>query len=450
MKDQLHSPWGITRFLTYITPSVLSILIVSLYMVVDALFVSRYAGTLAMAAVSIIMPLFSLCFGVGIMMAAGSSAVIGIEIGEGKTETARRHFSLGFYFLVATGLLIILLTVVTGWDRLARLLGASDLLMADCTLYLRAFIVGIAAVLLQVYLEYSIRLDGEPIWSFYVTLAGGFTNVALDYLFIVKLGMGVEGAGIASTAGICVASSMGVFYFLTRGNVLGFTRPVMDWTFLKDSLLNGFSEMVTEFSSGAKTLIFNRMLLAYAGEAGVAAMSILTYLYFLFSSLYIGLSMGVSPLVSVSFGAKNVERLREFMGHSIKVTLVGSLVTYLLILGYGDAIITLFTAGRADVTGLAAEGMSIMSLTFLVIGFNILSSGIFTALNNGKISAVISFLRSFVFTIGFLVVLPPIMGTSGIWASITAAEVLTLFISVFFALKYRVHYLGKEAMAICN
>ncbi|WP_300669624.1 hypothetical protein [Desulfoluna sp.] len=135
------------------------------------------------------------------------------------------------------------LSAATGWDRLARLLGATDLLESDCTLYLKAFIVGIAAVLLQVYLEYSIRLDGEPLWAFYLTLAGGFTNVALDYLFIVKLGMGVEGAGIASAAGICAASSMGVLYFLTRGKVLRFTRPVMDLTFLKDSLLNGSSEM---------------------------------------------------------------------------------------------------------------------------------------------------------------------------------------------------------------
>ncbi|MCG8472841.1 MAG: MATE family efflux transporter [Desulfobacterales bacterium] len=446
MEKEMQSAWSTWRFIRYITPSVLSIVTISLYMVVDALFISRYAGTLAMAAVSIIMPLFSLCFGVGIMMASGASALVGIELGKGEREAACRHFSLGLLFLLVVGVGIVVGGEVAGWERISRVLGASPALLPLCSLYLKYFIIGLAVVLLQIYFEFFIRLDGKPIWAFYLTLLGGVTNVGLDYLLIVKMGMGIMGASLASAAGICMASAVGVFYFLFHSKTLFFRRPLVDGRFLVEALANGSSEMVTELSSGVKTFVFNRVLLAYAGEPGVAAISILMYLYFLLNSLYIGLSMGVSPLLSVNFGAQNIKKLKELMGYALKLTLAGSLATFAITLVWGDAFISLFTSGRPGVTAMAQEGLFFMSGAFLVTGFNILSTGGFTALNNGKISAVIAFLRSFVFTIGLVLLLPLFMGLKGVWLSLTLAEWLTLIVALWCVSRYKRVYIPQEVL----
>jgi len=448
MKQDMHSAWSTTRFLSYITPSVLSIFTVCLYMVVDAIFISRYAGTLAMAAVNIILPLFSLCFGVGIMMAAGASALVGIEIGQQKTEKARQHFTLGFLFLLAAGTATLALMFGVGAEQIALMLGASEKLLPYCVSYLQVFAVGISVIMLQIYLEFFIRVDGKPIWSFYLTLAGGITNLVLDYIFIVNMDMGIHGAGIASSVGICVASLVGVCYFLFQAGTLEFTMPRMDVGFIKDAIINGSSEMVTEFSSGVKTLIFNRVVLAYAGEAGVAAMTILIYLYFLFTSFYIGLSMGTSPLISINYGSSNTAKLRELVWHSVRVTAVASVCTFFVTLCWGWSLITLFTAGREDVTAIAQAGLPILAVAFLVTGFNIISSAYFTAFNNGKVSALISLLRSFAFTIGLVTVLPPILGLKGVWYAITLAELLTLGVTLIFAAKYWGRYLGGETAPV--
>ena len=443
MQSQPEGPWSTGRFLAYVTPSILSVITVSLYMVVDGFFISRYAGTLALAGVNIIMPLFSLCFGVGIMMAAGASALVGIEIGEGKKKLASRHFTLGILFLLFMALVLVALIFGAGSERICKALGASELLMPLSQAYLTAFTAGLVGIMFQIYFEFFIRLDGKPIWALVVTLSGGITNVILDYFLIVKMDMGITGAGVASASGILVASAVGGFYFFKVSKILSFRKPVFDGCFLKGAIVNGSSEMVTELASGVKTLIFNRVLLFWAGEAGVAAMTILIYLYFLLSSFYIGLSMGVSPLLSISYGAKDIPRLKELLGHSLRVILVASVATFALTLGFGDAIITLFTDGRPDVTTIAQNGLTLFAGAFLVTGLNILSSAGFTALNNGKVSALIAFLRTFVFTIGFVLVLPSAFGLKGVWFSVTAAEILTLATCWVLVMRYREHYLGR-------
>ena len=442
MTHDIHGPWSTPKYIAYITPSVLSIFTICLYMVVDAIFIARYAGTLAMASVNIVLPLFSVCFGVGIMMAAGASALVGIEVGKKENEKACKHFSLGALFLGTAMVLSWILLWAVGMERIAMLLGASEKLLPFCVTYLRVFSVGLGLVMIQIYFEYFIRLDGQPMWSFYLTLAGGITNLALDYIFIARLGMGIEGAGIASSAGIGVACMVGLGYFLFKAKTLEFKKPDMDGAFIKAALFNGSSEMVTETSSGVKTLVFNRVVLAYAGEAGVAAMTILIYLYFLFTAFYIGLSMGTAPLISINHGCQNTAKLRELVGHSIRVTSVAAVFTVLLTLFGGDALIHLFTAGEREVTDLAQAGLPILSVAFLVTGFNILSSSYFTAFNNGKISAIISLLRTFAFTIGLVIVLPPILGLQGVWLSIALAELLTLVLSLTFARRYWGRYLG--------
>ncbi|SCY72508.1 putative efflux protein, MATE family [Desulfoluna spongiiphila] len=452
MEEHFKREWSMGDFLRFVTPSILSIITISLYMVVDGLFVSRYIGSLALAAMNIIMPLFSFCFGIGIMVAAGSSAIIGIELGEGHRDRANRHFSLAFVSLVVVAVAILVLLKGVGVERISRLLGATDTLLPYCSVYLKAFGAGLAAVVLQIFFEFFIRLDGKPVWAFYITLAGGFTNILLDYLLIVRLDMGLHGAGVASATGIGLSGVIGAFYFLKRSVSLTFTRPKLDVLFLRNTVLNGSSEMVSEIASGVKTLVFNLVIITYAGEKGVAALSIIMYLYFLLSSLYIGLSMGVAPVLSFNYGARNVEKLKGLIAHSCRVIGVTSLATFVFTWVWGGQVIRLFAEGQPEVTALAQGGLRIVAFTFLLNGISIFCSAFFTSVNNGKISALLTFLRTFVFTLGFVWLLPPMLGISGIWLSVPAAELATLAVSLWFARAYRGVYLspgcGREAVTV--
>ncbi|MCG8617155.1 MAG: hypothetical protein MI802_13130 [Desulfobacterales bacterium] len=431
------------EFIKFVLPSVMSLITISLYMMVDAVFVSRYAGPMALAAVNIVMPLFNLSIGLAIMTAAGSSAIIGIELGQKRYDAANRHFSLTFCFLLGLMAAFYIGVRAGGIEQIARLLGASDILAPFCTAYLEMFLPGITAVLLQLFFEYFIRLDGRPGYAFLITLASGLTNVALDYWLIVHMDMGIRGAGIASTAGILVAVAMGIIYFLFRADNLKPARPAADIGFLCKSLVNGSSEMVTELSSGVKILVFNLIIIQYAGEAGVAAMAIFLNLYFVMSSFHVGLIMGTAPVFSYNFGAGNFPKVRQLVGQALTASAVAAAVVFILAQTQASSIIGWFTRD-ARVFSIAAEGFRIFSFTFLFNGFTILASGFFTAVGNGKISASIAAMNSIVFTLGFVAVLPGFMGLKGVWTSVPLAEFTAMIMSAVFFMKFRGVYVTPD------
>jgi len=444
MEQFFSRKWSALDYAKFVTPSVLSMISISLYTIVDALFIARYAGPLAMASVNIVMPFFCLTFGVGVMFAAGASAIIGIELGERQSEKAFAHFSLTGSVLISLAIGIILLAKGAGTGRIALLLGATDKLLPYCVSYLNAIIYGLGAVILQVAVEYFMRLDGRPGWAFFTTIGAGLTNVVLDYILIAEFGMGISGAGIASSAGIGVAVAIGIYYFIFKARMLRFARPIMDFRFLRNAMINGSSEMVSELSAGVKTLVFNYVVLSYAGEYGVAALSIMMYTYYLLSSVHIGLSIGVSPAVSFNYGRQNFPKIRELVRMSGLVMLGASVLSFVVALVYGNDIIRLFAKGEQTVVAIAEGALAIFAFSFLLEGVSILASGFFTSVNNGKISALISFLKSFVFTLGFVMVLPPLFGLNGVWLSVPMSEVAAVAMSVFFFMKYRHRYVRPE------
>lgn len=443
METYLLKKWSMPAFIKFILPSVMSLITISLYMMVDAVFVSRYAGPMALAAVNIIMPLFNLSVGAAIMVAAGASAIIGIELGEDKKAAANRHFSLTFCFLLLVSAVFFISVRTMGLERIARLLGASEGLLPLSTAYLDVFLIGMSAVLFQLFFEYFIRLDGKPLWAFGITLASGLTNVVLDYWLIVRMDMGIRGAGIASSAGILVAVAAGFLYFCFRSVHLKPVRPVPDLRFIRRALVNGSSEMVTELSSGVKILVFNLVIIQYAGEPGIAAMAILLNLYFFMSSFHIGLIMGTAPVFSYNFGAGNFAKIRQLAGQSVTMSLVVSLLVFGLAQVHGARIIGCFTSDPR-VAGLALGGFRIFAFTFLVNAVTILASGFFTSVGNGKISAVIAGTNSFVLTLGFVWILPGIFGLNGIWMSVPLAEIIAMGMSVAFFMKYRRVYVTPD------
>lgn len=435
--------WSVKDFIKFVFPSVMGLITISLYIAVDAMFVSRFVGPMALASVNIIMPFYSLCLGLGIMMASGASALIGIELGERDKKRANSHFSLIFCFLVTVAIIIFLLTHIIGLKEIALGLGASVSLLPYCKAYLKVIIFGITLLPLQLFFEYFIRLDGKPMWAFLISLSSGLINILLDYYFIVHLNMGITGAGIASSAGIGTAVILGCLYFRFRSKNIRPTVPVMDNIFLWKSMVNGSSEMVTEISSAVKILVFNVVIIQYAGENGIAAMAILMNLYFLLSSFHIGLSMGTAPVISYNFGRRNFPKIRQLVRQALTASFCVSILSFLLAKFQRLSLIGLFT-DNSEVLDLASNGLAIFAFVFLVDAVNILSSGFFTAVGNGKISALIAFLNTFILTLGFVFVLPHFLELQGVWLSIPMAATIAMGLSVYFFIKYQPVYLGRR------
>ncbi|WP_419175951.1 MATE family efflux transporter [Desulfosediminicola sp.] len=444
MENVFNKRWSVIDFARFVTPSILSIVSISLYYVVDSIFISRFAGHLALAAVNIIMPFFGLMLGVGLMVAAGASALIGIELGEGKNTQAQQHFTLVFFTLVVLMLFVLAFWQIFGIEKVPGLLGASELLIPYCISYLNVLIIGLAMIGMQLFFEFFIRLDGKPLWALYLALLGGSVNLLLDYLLIAKLDMGIMGAGIATTAGIFTAVTVGFYYFLFKAEHLKFRKPKLDWKFLGRSMANGSSEMVTELSAGAKALAFNIVLLSYVGETGVAAVSILLYSYWLLSSFQIGLSMGVAPVISYCFGARDFAQIRRLASLTITTAGIAALSFFSLVWFAGHHLIDIYAKGQDEVVTLANTGLQIFKWGLLLNCISILASAFFTAVGNGKISAMISFLNSFVLSITFIMFLPEIFGVSGIWMAVPLAELGASAVAIGLMYKYRWRYLYVE------
>jgi len=444
MEEYFSRRWSLFDYLKFVTPSIMAMISVSLYMVIDALFVAIYAGPLAMASLNIIMPFFSFSFGIGIMMSVGASAIIGIELGQGNKAQAHSHLSLTLAFLVVFSVLICAVSLLVGSETISTLLGASEILLPYCVDYLNIFIFSIGLVLIQVFFEDFIRLDGRPSWTLYSTLGAGITNIVADYILIVHCDMGIRGAAIGSVVGILAAIAIGSYYFVFKANVLRFVIPSMDIRFLWNAMVNGSSEMVSQLSSGVKTIVFNYVVIRYAGEYGIAAMSILMYMYFMLSSFHMGLTMGVAPVISFNFGRRDFTKIRELMRTSIMVVAIASVASFLIAMFFGDHIIEAFAKGEADVILIAEQGLAIFGVTFLMEGICIFISGYFTAVNNGKLSAMVSFLKSFIFTLGFVAILPPYLGMNGVWLSVPLSEGAALIISVVLLFRTAKRYLRPD------
>lgn len=443
---KITRPWSFIDFAKYVVPSILSIMSISLYMMVDGIFISRFVGAHGMAAVNIIMPIFGLLVGIAIMVAAGGSALVGIEIGAGNKEKAKEFFSLLASLLAGASIVIPIGLYSIGLERMATLLGASEVLLPFCRDYLQAFLLGLAVVMLQLFYEFFIRLDGKPLWALALAFTGGFVNLSLDYLLIVVLDMGVTGAGYASAAGVGASVLLGTYYFLFHGENLGFIRPQWNPLFLWKTVVNGCSELITECSTAIKTVAFNYVILRYADETGVAAMAIMMYLYFLFSSFHLGLSMGIQPLISVNYGAKNHSKIKEIVQRAVLLSTSVSLVFGGIALFLREEIVNAFAKGQDSVVAYADHGLAVLSVGVTVCFITILASGFFTSVGNGKISAIISFCNSFVLTLGFIYIFPKFFGVEGVWWVIPTAEIGAASLSLYFLWKTRKRYFGQTEL----
>ncbi len=413
-------------FFKFVLPSVLSMVFMALYTVIDGIFVARFSGPDALAAINIVLPLFSLAGGLGIMAAAGGSAIVGIQLGAGKREEANHLFSMIISSTTLIGTLLAVFALL-GFTPLLHLLGASEKLMPYAKIYGLMITLMLPVFILKVLLEFFMRVDGNPNLSLILSISGGVINIGLDWLLMSQFHMGIAGAAIATATGAVMSLGIGIWYFLTKSN-LKFTFVRWDIKCLLEVAFNGSSEMLTELSTGLTTFLFNLMAMKFAGETGLAALSILLYTHFLLMSVFLGFSSGVAPLISYAQGAEDHTMLKLIVQRSRQYILMASAVIVVFTFLKADLLTRVFVPTHSPVYSLTFEAIQLFAASFIFMGINIFASARYTALNNGKVSAAIALLRSLIGTLLGLLILPNLFGLKGLWLVIPFSEALTFML----------------------
>ncbi len=432
-------PVTLRNILRFAVPTIVMSVFMSFYTMVDGLFVSNLIGTDALSAINLTEPVIQLVTAVSTMLATGGSAVIMRKMGEGKTEEARQDFTFLILVNVAVGLIMCVLGYAL-MEKLFEGMGLSEGVAAYCTEYLSHYLLFTIPILLMNNFTLYMIASEKATFSLLCSVAGGVLNIILDYILIAVCDMGIAGAAVATGLGYSVTAIAGLFVFSRRKNLLHFTKPAYRFRVLLDASTNGCSEMATALVTGIITLLFNWTMLKYVGENGVAAVTIIMYVLMFTSSLYAGYSYGVAPMASYYYGEGNREKLKKLVSLSLKTISVISIATVILSFSAAKPLVSVFARPDNPVYALAVTGNRICSIALCFIGFNIFASGLFTALSNGIVSAVLAFSRSFVFMLIAMLILPALFGVTGVWLATPAAELMAVLLSAVMFLKYRKRY----------
>lgn len=439
MENKLAYKFTNKELIKFAMPTVMMMVFMSLYTIVDGIFVSRLVGSNALSAINISLPVLNFIFAISIMFATGGSAVVGKDMGEGLNERAQKRFSLIILVNFILGIFVSILGLLF-INKIVIFLGASEALFQYTKDYLIIMFLFIPFNMIKVNFEYFLVTSGKPNVGLFLTVLGGFTNMVLDYVFIGPLNMGIKGAGLATITGQAITVIISLFIFFNKKNTLYFRKPELDFKMLVKSMANGSSEMVTNLSAGITTLFFNAAMMHYLGENGVAAITVILYAQFLLTSIYLGFSSGVAPVISYKYGEKDSDQLKIIIKYSIQFICITSLITFIISYLISGNIISAFVENNNPVYDIAKNGFNIFGIGFLFTGLNIFASSMFTAFSDGKTSAIISFLRTFVFIVVGVNLLPKFLGVNGVWFTIPLAEILTIIISIFFIRKYKSKY----------
>ena len=440
MKIQLSDHFTIRKLLRFVLPSIVMMVFTSIYGVVDGLFVSNFVGKTPFAAINLVMPFLMILGGFGFMIGTGGSALVAKTMGAGDDETADRYFSMLIKLTLGFGLVLTILGVAL-MEPISRLLGATDAMLADCVRYGRVVLAFNAAFMLQNVFQAFLITAEKPKLGLYATVAAGVTNMVLDALFIAGFGWGVEGAALATGLSQCVGGVFPLIYF-ARPNTsrLRLVRAKIEWKAMGQACFNGASELMSNISGSLVSMLYNFQLLRFAGENGVAAYGVLMYVQFIFIAIYVGYAVGSAPIVSFHFGAENHAELRSMLKKSATLTAAEGVILTIAAYLLAEPLAKVFVGYDAELLQMTAHAFRLFSLTFLISGFNIYISSFFTALNNGAISAAVSFLRTLVFQMLAVLILPNLFGVDGIWWSIAAAEIPAFAVSLAFLFGKREKY----------
>lgn len=442
MKTQikLSDHFTYPRLLRFCLSPIIMMVFTSIYGVVDGLFVSNYAGKTAFAAINLVMPFTMIFGGVGFMFGTGGSALVAKTLGERKPELANRYFAMMVEASLVSGIVISVVGVAF-MEPIAKLLGASDEMLPYCVTYGRIVIGFNTAFMLQNLFQSFLITAEKPKLGLYATVAAGLTNMVLDALFVAVFRWGVAGAAIATGVSQCVGGVLPFLYFCRPNSSLLRYRPTAVQA--RPVLMaagNGFSEVISSVTSSVVGMLYNIQLLAYAGENGVAAYGTIMYVDFAFMAVFIGYSIGSAPIVGYHYGAMNPKELNNLLTKSIKLMVGGGVAMFAAGQTLASPLAHIFVGYDQELMEMTVHGFRVYCFMYLVAGFNIYSSSFFTALNNGTVSAAISFLRTFVFKLSAVLLLPKLLGLDGIWLATIVSEVCSCVLSVGFLIGQRKRY----------
>ena len=404
----------------------------SIYGVVDGFFVSNFVGKTPFTAVNFIMPFLMILGSVGFMFGTGGGALIAKTMGEGEAENANRIFSLIVYISVVCGIVLAVFGIIF-IRPIASLLGAKGDLLENSIVYGRIILAAIPVYILQFEFQCLFATAEKPTLGLYVTIAAGVTNMVLDAVFVAVLRWGLVGAAAATAFSQCVGGVIPLVYFARpNSSILRLGKTKFDGRVLGQTCLNGSSELMSNISMSVVSMLYNVQLLKYAGEDGIAAYGVLMYVSMIFQAVFIGYAVGTAPVVGYQYGAQNHEELKSLRKKSLVLTGTFAVCMFAGARLMASPLSKMFVGYDEGLFALTVRGFSIFSFSFLFSGFAIFGSSFFTALNNGVVSAAISFLRTLVFQIAAVVLLPMIWGVDGIWLSIVAAEVMAVIVTVIF------------------
>ena len=440
MNIQISEHFTYGKLLRFTLPSIVMMVFSSIYGVVDGVFVSNFAGAEAFAAVNLIIPFLMILGAVGFMIGTGGSALVSFTLGTGDERRANEIFSLLVYVLLGVGTLLTVLGLLF-LEPVARLLGADADLLPYCVRYARIVLLGLVPFTLQNVFQSFLVTAERPHFGLYITVGAGVTNMVLDALLVAVIPLGVEGAALATVISQCVGGILPLIYF-ARPNTsrLRLTRTHWELRPVLKSAANGSSEFMTNISMSIVTMLYNWQLLRLMGADGVTVFGIIMYVSFIFVALFLGYSMGSAPIVSFHYGAGNQEELRGLFRRSLTIILAMSAGLTVLAIVLAKPLAMIFVSYDPALLSVTTRALTIYAVSYLLTGFNIYASSFFTALNDGLVSALISFARTLVFQVLAVLTLPLLWEADGIWAAVILAEGLAALLSLACFLRFRRKY----------
>ncbi len=442
MTVSLSDHFSYQKLLRFVAPSILMMIVTSIYSIVDGFFVSNFVGKNPFVALNLIFPVIMALAAFGFMIGTGGSALIAKTLGEGKKDEANGIFSMLVVVLavggaILSGVCILLLRPIS------YAVGATELTIDGCMLYGRVLLISLPFFMLQNSFQSFLATAEKPHFGLRVTVFAGLTNMVLDFLLVYVFPFGLLGAALATAFSQIVCALIPLVYFLRpNDSPLRLTRPRFDFRALGKACYNGSSEMVSNLSTSLVGVLYNIQLMAIAQENGVSAYGVIMYVSFIFMAFFFGYSIAVTPVVGYHYGAENHFELKSLLKKSLTITLISSLVMTVSSIALASPIARIFVGYDAELCEMTVNALRLYALSFLVCGFNIFGSAFFTGLNNGTASALISFLRTLVLQVAAVLLLPELLGIDGIWLAITAAEALTLLVTaaLFLAGRRKYHY----------
>lgn len=440
MKIQLSDHFTYGKLFRFTFPSIIMMIFTSIYSVVDGFFVSNFAGKTAFASINLVMPFIIILGSLGFMIGTGGTALVSRILGEGDEKKANHYFSMLIWLSLLLGIVLAILGVAF-MRPVASLLGATKEMIDDCVLYGRVVIAFLAPYMLQNVFQSFLIAAEKPNLGLAATLAAGITNIVLDAVLVGVLRWGVLGAALATGISQTIGGLLPFIYFIRpNSSKLHLTKAKFKLRPILYACANGSSELMSNISGSVVGIVYNFQLLKYLGENGISAYGVLMYVQFIFIAIFIGYSIGCAPVVSFHYGAGNYSELQSLLKKSTRIVGSLSIVLTVLALALAHPLAKMFVGYDAELLAITSHAFKLFSFSFLLAGFNIFASSFFTALNNGAISAAISFLRTLIFQTSSILILPLILDVDGLWGANVAAEIFAFVISLVFLVANRKRY----------